>query len=44
MKYVAQLFNIVLLKGYFSTQRMVAQINLILKPGKPPNELHPAGQ
>jgi hypothetical protein len=29
----------VLLKGYFPAQWKVAQIILILKPGKPPNEL-----
>jgi hypothetical protein len=28
-----------MLKGYFPTQWKVAQIILILKPGKPPNEL-----
>jgi hypothetical protein len=28
-----------LLKGYFPAQWKVAQIILILKPGKPPNEL-----
>jgi hypothetical protein len=28
-----------LLKGYFQTQWRVTQIILILKPGKPPNEL-----
>jgi hypothetical protein len=32
-------FNAVLLKGYFPAQWKVAQIILILKPGKPPNEL-----
>jgi hypothetical protein len=31
--------NAVLLKGYFPAQWKVAQIILILKPGKPPNEL-----
>jgi hypothetical protein len=30
-----------LLKGYFPAQWKVAQIILILKPGKPPNELTP---
>jgi hypothetical protein len=39
IKYLAQLFNAVLLKGYFPAQWKVAQIILILKPGKPPNEL-----
>jgi hypothetical protein len=38
IKYLTQLFNAVLLKGYFPTQWKVAQIILILKPGKP-NEL-----
>jgi hypothetical protein len=33
------LFLVVLLKGYFPAQWKVAQIILILKPGKPPNEL-----
>jgi hypothetical protein len=28
-----------LLKGYFPAQQKVAQIILILKPGKPPNKL-----
>jgi hypothetical protein len=39
IKYLTNLFNAVLLKGYFRTQWKVAQINLISKPGKPPNEL-----
>jgi hypothetical protein len=39
IKYLNQLFNAVLLKGYFPAQWKVAQIILILKPGKPPNEL-----
>jgi hypothetical protein len=39
IKYLTQLFNAVLLKGYFPAQWKVAQIILILKPGKPPNEL-----
>jgi hypothetical protein len=39
IKYLSQLFNAVLLKGYFLAQWKVAQIFLILKPGKPPNEL-----
>jgi hypothetical protein len=39
IKYLTQLFNAVLLKGYFLAQWKVAQIILILKPGKPPNEL-----
>jgi hypothetical protein len=33
--YLTQLFNVVLFKGYFPTQRKVTQIILILKPGKP---------
>jgi hypothetical protein len=36
---VIKLFNAVLLKGHFPAQWKVAQITLILKPGKPPNEL-----
>jgi hypothetical protein len=39
IKYLIQLFNAVLLKGYFLAQWKVIQIILILKPGKPPNEL-----
>jgi hypothetical protein len=39
MKYLTQLFNAVLLEGYFPAQWKFAQIILILKPGKPPNEL-----
>jgi hypothetical protein len=39
IKYLTQLFNAVLLKGNFPAQWKVAQIILILKPGKPPNEL-----
>jgi hypothetical protein len=39
MKYIAQLYNTVLLKGYFLAQWKVAEIVLILKPGKPPNDL-----
>jgi hypothetical protein len=35
IKYLTQLFNAVLLKGYFPAQWKVAQIILILKPGKP---------
>jgi hypothetical protein len=38
IKNLTQLFNAVLLKWYFLPQWKVAQINLILKPGKP-NEL-----
>jgi hypothetical protein len=39
IKYLTQLFNAFLLKGYFPAQWKVVQIILILKPGKPPNEL-----
>jgi hypothetical protein len=39
IKYLTQLFNAVLLKGCFPVQWKVAQIILILKPGRPPNEL-----
>jgi hypothetical protein len=39
IKYLTQLFNAVLLKGYFPAQWKAAQIILILKLGKPPNEL-----
>jgi hypothetical protein len=39
IKYLTKLFNVVLLIGYFPAQRKVSQIILILKPGKPPNEL-----
>jgi hypothetical protein len=39
IKYLTQLFNAVLFKGYFSAQWKVTQIVLILKPGKPPNKL-----
>jgi hypothetical protein len=39
IKYLTQLFTAVLLKGYFLAQCKVAQIILILKRGKPPNEL-----
>jgi hypothetical protein len=38
IKYLTQLFNAVLLIGYLTAQWKVAQIILILKPGKPPNE------
>jgi hypothetical protein len=38
-KYFTQLFNAVLLKGYFPAQWKVTQIILILKSGKPLNEL-----
>jgi hypothetical protein len=39
MKYLTQLFNAALLKGYFQAQWKIAQIILILKPWKPPTEL-----
>jgi hypothetical protein len=39
IKYLTQMFNSALLTGYFPAQWKVAQIILILKPGKPPNEL-----
>jgi hypothetical protein len=39
IKYLTQLFNAFLLKGYFLAQWEVTQILLILKPGKPPNQL-----
>jgi hypothetical protein len=39
IKYLTRIFNAVLLKGYFSAQWKVAQIILILRPGKPPDEL-----
>jgi hypothetical protein len=39
IKYLTQLFNAVLLKGHFPAHCKVAQIILIMKPGKPPNEL-----
>jgi hypothetical protein len=35
IKYLTQLFNAVLLKGYFPAQWKLARIILILKPGKP---------
>jgi hypothetical protein len=38
IKYLTQLFNAALLKGYFLPQRKVARTILILKPGKTPNE------
>jgi hypothetical protein len=39
MKQEYSLFNALLLTGHFPAQRKGAQIILILKPGKPPNEL-----
>jgi hypothetical protein len=38
-KYLTQLFNAILILNYFLTQWKVAQIILILKPGKPPHAL-----
>jgi hypothetical protein len=38
IKFLTQLFNVVLLKGYFPAQWKVTQIILIFKPGKS-NEL-----
>jgi hypothetical protein len=38
IKYLVQLFSAVLLKEYFPAQWKVAQVILVLKPGKP-NEL-----
>jgi hypothetical protein len=43
-KYLNQLFNAIVLLYYFRTQWKVAQINLILKPGKPPHALPPTDQ
>jgi hypothetical protein len=39
IKYLTQLFNAVLLKGYFPAQWKVTQIILILRPEKSPSEL-----
>jgi hypothetical protein len=39
IKYLTQLFNAALLLGYFPAQWKVAQIILLLKPGKLPHEL-----
>jgi hypothetical protein len=39
IKYLTQLLNAVLLKGYFLAQWKVTQILLLLKPRKPHNEL-----
>jgi hypothetical protein len=39
IKYLTQLFSAILLHTYFPAQWKVAQIILILKPGKPPNAL-----
>jgi hypothetical protein len=39
IQYLTQLFNAILLRGYFNTQWKVAQIILIPKSGKPPHKL-----
>jgi hypothetical protein len=39
IKYLTQLFSVILLTEYFPSQWKVTQVILILKPGKPPNEL-----
>jgi hypothetical protein len=39
IKYLTQLFNAVLLKGYFPAQWKASQIIFMLKTGKSPNEL-----
>jgi hypothetical protein len=39
IKYLTLLFSAVLFKGYFPVQWKVSQVILILKAGKPPNEL-----
>jgi hypothetical protein len=39
VQFLTQLFNAALLQGYFLAQWKVAQIILLLKPGKPPHEL-----
>jgi hypothetical protein len=39
IEYLTQLFNAASLKGYFLSQWKDAQFILILKPGKPSNEL-----
>jgi hypothetical protein len=39
IEYLTQLFNAILLTGYFSSQWKLEEIIFILKPGKPPNEL-----
>jgi hypothetical protein len=39
IKYLTQIFNVVLLEGYFLAQWKVAQVILILKTTKPPNKL-----
>jgi hypothetical protein len=43
IKHLIQLLNAVLLKGYLPAQWRIAQVILIRKPGKPPNEQHPTG-
>jgi hypothetical protein len=39
IQYLTQLFNVILLHGYFPAQWKFAQIILIPKPGKPPHQL-----
>jgi hypothetical protein len=39
IQFLTQLFNAALILGYFPAQWKVAQIILLLKPGKPPHEL-----
>jgi hypothetical protein len=39
IQYLIQLFNAILLRGYFPAQWKIAQIILIPKPGKPPHQL-----
>jgi hypothetical protein len=39
IQYLTQLFNAILLRGYFQAQWKVAQLILLPKPGKPPRHL-----
>jgi hypothetical protein len=39
IQYLTQLFDAILLRGYFSTQWKVSQLILIPKPKKPPHQL-----
>jgi hypothetical protein len=39
IQFLTQLFNAALILGYFPAQWKVAQIILLLKPGKPPHEI-----
>jgi hypothetical protein len=39
IKYLTQLLNAVLLKGYFPAQWKAAQVMIIFRPRKPPNKL-----